>query len=283
MTQSPLLAIDSVDGIVTPLDMRTIAVAVLVLGLTACGSGARPAVRFAPANTDPRQVRRDLPLTAAERAALTPANLQALTQDQVNQIYARLTAGPIPDGAYRGDLFFPRDANGRARLREMAGPLPPGLAHLATLRVERLARALWRGKVFYRSQGIVRNRIEDLAILKPLLRERETIPRLSVDGRTTWLLFPARIACEPSAFDPPQKSVIVDYSKSENIEGYRDIPDRLAGANGLKIRDEVRIVRPGFYLGRAYFGDRFGLNFTLLDPALDSTAAASAAGSEVCE
>jgi hypothetical protein len=267
------VAIDSHGGNRTPWIMRTMAVALLVCGLTGCRTNALPAIRFAPPDTDPRQVRRDLPLTATERAALTPANLQSLTQDQVNQIYARLSAGPLPDGAYRGDLFFPRGANGRARLRDMAGPLPSGLAHLATLRVERLARALWRGKVFYRAQAVVRNRIEDLAILKPLLRDDETIPKLSADGRTTWLLFPARVACGPSELDPPHRSVILDYSQGKSIEGYREVPDRIAGAEGLKIRDEIRLIRRGFYLGRVYFGDRFGLNFTLLQPEGGSTAA----------
>jgi hypothetical protein len=252
-----------------------IVLAVLLFGLTACRTVAAPAIRFAPENTDPSQVRRDIPLTANERAALTPKNLQSLTQDQVNQIYARLTPGPIPDGPYDGDLFFPRDANHRARLRDVM-VLPSAIAHLATLPVERLARALWRGKVFYRSQGILRNRIEDLAVLKPLLRDDDTIPRLEVDGRTTWLLFPARVACGPSRFDPPHQAIVLDYSQAEGIEGYREIPDKLAGRERLNIRDEIRLVRHGFYLGRVYFGEQFALNFTLLNAAAGSAGAPDA-------
>jgi len=38
------------------------------------------------------------------------------------------------------------------------------------------------------------------------------------------------------------------------------------------ILDEIRLVRPGFYLGRVYFGDRFALNFTLLGAAGASAA-----------
>ena len=113
--------------------MRTV-VAVLLLGFTACRTVAAPAIRFAPESTDPSQVRRDIPLTANERAALTPKNLQSLSQDQVNQIYARLTPGAIPDGPYNGDLFFPRDANHRARLRDVT-VLPSAIAHLATVPV----------------------------------------------------------------------------------------------------------------------------------------------------
>jgi len=35
----------------------------------------------------------------------------------------------------------------------------------------------------------------------------------------------------------------------------------------------VRLIRPGFYLGRAYFRGSFGLNFTLFDPAVAATTA----------
>jgi hypothetical protein len=115
---------------------------------------------------------------------------------------------------------------------------------------------------------ILRNRIEDLLILRPFIEDPETIPKMSFDGQTTWLLFPAIVSCGTSRLDPTRPSTVIDYSRGKEVEGYRDIPDRLAGPERLNIRDEVRIVRRGFYLGRAYFGQRFALNFTLLDPTL---------------
>ena len=54
------------------------------------------------------------------------------------------------------------------------------------------------------------------------------------------------------------KSTVIDYSRGKEVEGYREIPDKLAGPEALNIRDEVRIIRPGFYLGRAYFGRSSG-------------------------
>src|SRR5262249_57874336 len=137
----------------------------------------------------------DYTLTDAERLALTTEAMRHFTQAQVEEIYERLSAGIIPDGPFRGDLFFPRDADGHAHLRDVTGPVPPALAHLSTLRAERLGRMLWKGKVFYRSQGILRNRIEDLAILKPVIKDTSTIQRLTFDGQTTWLLFPAKVSC----------------------------------------------------------------------------------------
>jgi hypothetical protein len=140
---------------------------------------------------------------------------------------------------------------------------------------EQLGRLFWRGKVFFRADGVVRNRIEDLLILRPIIDDAATIPKLTFDGQTTWLLFPARLSCGASRFDTSRRSVVVDYAQTAQIEGYRDVPDRLAGPEALNIYDEVRLVRRGFYLGRSYFGKRFALNFTLLNPA---TGAGTAIG-----
>ena len=243
-------------------------VGALALVAGACAT-ALPPIRFAPPGTDVAELRRDFALTDAERLALTPESVKALSQDQVDQIYLRLSSGEIPDGPFRGDLFFPRDRDGRARIRDLAEPTAlPLLAHIGALRAERLGRMFWRGKAFVRSQMILRNRIEDVIILRPFVDNPETIPKLSFDGQTTWLLFPAVVSCDASRLDPTRPSTVIDYSRGKKVEGYRDIPDRLAGPERLNIRDEVRIVRRGFYLGRAYFGERFALNFTLLDPTI---------------
>jgi hypothetical protein len=253
-----------------------IGVGAILMFAGACRT-ASPPIRFAPPGTDVTRLRNDFALTDFERRALTPDNMRELTQEQVDQIYTRLNAGPIPDGPFRGDLFFPRDRDGRARIRDLADPGPNLVGPVAAMQAEDLGRMFWRGKVFFRSQSIVRNRIEDLVILKPIFTDAETIPKLTFDGQTTWLLFPARLSCGDSRFDPTRRSIVIDYSQTEQIEGYREIPDRLGGKQALNIRDEVRVVRPGFYLGRAYFGPRFGLNFTLLDPAA-VTASGAVAG-----
>jgi len=248
----------------------------------ACRSAAPP-IRFAPVGTDATRLRSEYALTEAERRALTPQAFRSLTQEQVDQIYTRLASGPIPDGPFRGDLFFPRDRNGRARIRDLADPALPLAAHIAALRAERLGRTLWKGKAFFRSQGILRNRIDNLAILKPIIRDSDTIPKLTFDGETTWLLFPAAVSCASSRLDPTRRSTVIDYSRGPTIEGYRLVPDQLAGPEGLNIFDEVRVVRPGLYLGRAYFGQRFALNFTLLDPAVAADAPLSSQIQEDCD
>ena len=66
--------------------------------------------------------------------------------------------------------------------------------------------------------------------------------------------------------------MIIDYAYTDDIKGYMERPDSLAGRRGIAIRDEIRMVRPGFYLGRAYANRAFLLNFTLYDAAIASRA-----------
>jgi hypothetical protein len=123
---------------------------------------------------------------------------------------------------------------------------------------------LWKGKVFYREDRLLRNRVEDLTLLAPLTGGTvEGIEKLSVNGRDTFLLFPARLYCGQSLLDGRRESIIIDYAFSDELPGYRESPDALGGRNGFRIRDEIRMVRPGFYLGRAYLNRIFALNFTL--------------------
>lgn len=229
-----------------------------------------PAIAFAPyqdgyqTKPDFARLEHELSLTPVQRVTITPASLTALDQEQVNQLYARLTAGPIPDGPFRGDLFFPKGMSGDVRLAEIVGGLKGLGLEIGTLKAEGLGRALWKGKVFYRDQRVLRNRIDDLAVLKPLIgSDTDKIQRLTFEGQKTWLLFPAKLYCGQSLLDGRRESIIIDYAFSDDLEGYRENPDFLASRRGLSIRDEIRMVRPGFYLGRAYMKGVFLLNFTL--------------------
>jgi hypothetical protein len=244
-------------------------VAVTLLAALALAPGCHhhlPPIRFAPRGTDGDQLRNSYALSDAERNSLSPDVLRQLDQAQVDQIYQRLSPGPIPDGAFAGDLFFPRGVNRRVRIRDVAPSLPAKLSALAAMPFEDLGRLLWKGKVFFKSDGILRNRIDDLLLLKPLIPDSSSIPKATFDGQTTWLLFPAQVSCGTSMLEPSRHAIVIDYSKGPQIQGYREIPDGLAGPTALDIRDEIRVVKPGLYLGRAYFRGRFGLNFTLVKP-----------------
>ena len=86
---------------------------------------------------------------------------------------------------------------------------------------------------------------------------------MSVGGKDQWLLFPAKLYCGQSLLDGRRESIIIDYAFTDELPGYRRMPDLLAGRNGFAIRDEIRMVYPGFYLGRAYLDRAFVVNFVL--------------------
>jgi hypothetical protein len=260
-----------------PRPRRTLlyaALAIVLIGLAVVWwtRSRVPDIRFAADGMDFARLEHEMPLSIDEREALTPEMLAGFSQEQVDQIYGRLAAGPIPEGAYDGDLFFPRGTDGDTRLSEIVGGHLKGrLASLGVRRTESLGRALWKGKVFYKQERLLRNRMEDTQLLAPLTGgNTQGIEKITVNGRDAFLLFPARLYCGQSLLDGRRESVIIDYAFTDELPGYREQPDFLAGRNGLRVRDEIRMVRPGFYLGRAYLNRIFGLNFTLYNAEAES-------------
>ena len=126
------------------------------------------------------------------------ARLLALGRAELDALFARSEAGPVPDGEYRGTLIAPLSP---AFLRG-AGALAGGLA--------------WRGKVFDAKAGRVVNRVLPFGLRAVAAEVRRGPSRL--DGR---------------------ECIVLDYSRSSLV------------ARG--VRDELRLVRPGLYLGRAHW------------------------------
>ena len=269
----------------------------------------RPDIPFAPlvdaTLTDPdnptkvfrvdmARVEQDFPLSRAQLAGLTPANVLSLNQEEVDQLYGRLTAGPIPDGPYPGDLFFARGDSLRPRLEEILGGIPGRIAAEKIDVAEGAGRALWKGKMFYRDDRVLRNFVEDFRALSGLIDDPDALQKATVPREgmlkhilpTTdvWLLFPAKLYCGQSLLDGRRESVIIDYAYNDELPGYQEHPDVLVGRNGLNIRDEIRMIRPGFYLGRAYANKIFLLNFILYNAEVaDAGLDGYARGEEVAE
>jgi len=237
--------------------------------LFGCDSPKAPELKFATygedyaSKMDFAQVEYKYPLTPADLAKITPANLAAFDQEQLDQIYARLTAGPIPDGAFDGTILLPRGSSGKFRVAEIAGGFTEFALQLKGLKVQEFGEALWKGKVFFRDERVLRNRIQDLDVLKKVGLVEGEPSKISVNGKEAWLLFPAKLYCGQSLLDARRESVIIDYFFTDQIKGYQEKPDFLAGRRGMRIRDEIRMVRPGLYLGRAYTDKAFLLNFVL--------------------
>lgn len=246
----------------------------VAMALVLAGCDKKPDVRFAPydkayaGKPDFAEIEREYPITPKQLDSLTPENLATLPQEQVDQIYARLSAGVVPDGAYEG-TFFLSEGGGLRRLSEVMGGLKGVAINIKLNKLEHLGQALWKGKVFFKEQGILRNMIRDREYLQLVIDgDPDALPTTNVNGVQTWLLFPAKVYCGQSLLDSRRESIVIDYAFSDDIEGYREKPDFLAGRRGLKVRDEIRMIRPGFYLGRAYMDRVFVLNFTLYNKAV---------------
>lgn len=140
--------------------------------------------------------------------AMTTADLKKLSPSELDELYQRSSIGEIPDGKGKGTVLF-------------LTSLPTG--NLFSTLVRLLA---WQGKVFYRDQGFLLNRVSLLSI---------QMIKASVYRGESWLT--------------EGEATILDYSKTSFV--------------AQKIRDEIREVADGMYLGQAYWGRTRVLCFSL--------------------
>ncbi|HET8549108.1 MAG TPA: hypothetical protein VFL57_13920 [Bryobacteraceae bacterium] len=227
-----------------------------------------PDLTFAPyqenyaSKVDLARVDAEYPIERAKLQRITLDSLADFDQEQLDQLYAHLTAGPIPDGQYRGAILLQKGSSGKYRASEIVGGLKGVGFDIAGDKLTALGEALWKGKVFYRDQRLLRNKMENLDLLTKFFPARkDDIEQLKAQQNREF--FPAKLYCGQSLLDGRRESVIIDYAFTDELPGYREVPDALGGRDGLLIRDEIRMIRPGLYLGRAYMNGIFGLNFAL--------------------
>jgi hypothetical protein len=219
------------------------------------------------------RLEQEQPLNRGHLLELSPENLEKMSQEEVDQVYARLTAGPIPDGPYEGTFFFAQ-GGGLPRIGEQLGGLSGQGVGLKLQLLELVGQKIWKGKVFYRQERVLRNMIDKRATVNAFLATQKVdaahLRSIDFKGNQAYLLFPARLYCGQSLLDGRRESVIIDYAFTDEIPGYEPAVDALGGREGTQIRDEIRMVRPGFYLGRAYLSRVFALNFTLRNAEVEN-------------
>jgi hypothetical protein len=118
----------------------------------------------------------------------------------------------------------------------VAGPIPDGAAKgtaiiaPGTAFSPAIAQAInffaWQGKTFDGPHGVLRNRISVLGLNAIV----------------------AEVYKGPSWYDQ-KECIILDYSKTSTVAGW--------------IRDEMRQLEPGTYLGKVYGGEKALINFAL--------------------
>ena len=140
--------------------------------------------------------------------AVTLTDLTTMSQMELDDLFRQTRAGEIPDGDALGTVIV-------APGSEIEGPTLLFARWLA-----------WQGKVFYRAQGYLLNKV----------------------GPLGFHLIKAKVYVAPSLFDS-QPAIILDYSKTSLL--------------AHKVRDEIREVSPGTFLGIVYYGEQKTINFVL--------------------
>lgn len=246
----------------------------------------------APARQKPDQalLQNRYPLTTAMRNALTAEDFKNMTQEEIDQVYIRLTSGPIVPANYQGSVIVRGELAKRAKealLKDYRGIRLLEKVCGQNV-VECLGEIGWKGKRIYPQDPAtgeyqLRNAISKklaMAVKTALLPLRDQIDPENWLTRTTgvffgetkFMLFPAHVYCGQSLMDHRRESIIIDYSWGSDFKPYIKGIDNLAGREFLDVRDEVRMVRPGLYLGRAYMMKIFALNFTLTNPDAEKAA-----------
>jgi hypothetical protein len=264
-----------------------VAVLVVIAGVVWLIRRMPPSIPFGPygnggyaSKMDFARVEKKYPLSPRYLAKLTPDNIGSFNQEQIDQIYARITPGPIPDGEYDMRIFPYKGESGKPRLAEIVGGLKGVGVDAEVHLFELLVNAVWEGKEFHRAERIAWTKIRGASILLPFLDEffgaQRTVEQRRVLAASK-LRFPAKIYCGQSLLDSRRESIVIDYNFGDEIPGYVNVPDGLLGRGtcneadpnltpscigGLMVRDEMRTVRPGFYLGRVHVTNVFVMNFT---------------------
>ena len=204
-----------------------------------------------------------VPIPPTVLRELKTDDLLKMNQEQLDQLYARLHSGPVPSGVYDGKIVLANDG---------------GLKRLAALAVEmklqggvdfgtKVLDFFVAGKNFYKRQGIVRNRIEHARWLSfpiaPFGVRWDEVPMSTIGNSTAHELFPAKYYCGQSLLDSRRESIVIDYAYNDDIAGYQPKLDYLMNRSGALIRDEMRMIRPGFYLARMYANRVFLMNYVL--------------------
>ena len=139
---------------------------------------------------------------------LTRPQLLKMSPEQLDELFGKSEAGPVPDGEATGTAMA---CSGTWIAKIIAW----------------LARwFLWQGKVFDAKEGCLKNRITIFSLL----------------------LIKAKVYPGPSWFDK-KDCIVIDYSKTSWVASM--------------VRDEIRLVAPGLYLGKVFLWGKPSIHFSV--------------------
>ena len=136
------------------------------------------------------------------------AQLLAMTQTELDDLFRASPPGDIPDGSAKGTAI-----------------IAPGTRY--SLHIAEIINLFgWQGKVFDAEKGLLKNKVLPFGI-------EAVVAKVYKDK--SWL--------------DDQECIVLDYSQTSLLAHY--------------IRDEIRLIGPGFYLGKVYWGKDRLIDFCL--------------------
>lgn len=179
----------------------------------------------------------------------TPQSLSKLSQEQLDRLYARAQAGPIPEGRYKETVLI---------------SLTKGDGH----RLSILSSSGENSK--FKKQSTFEKLAKNLAFAYKVFPEnsRKVFYNINSSGRRK---YPGKLYCGQSKLDSRRESIILDYQYADDIT-YGPLPyeksrDWFTTRHTAGLRSEMRMIHPGLYLGRTYARDFFIANFILSGPS----------------
>ncbi len=136
------------------------------------------------------------------------ADLMKMSQGELDDLFSRHDAGPIPNG----------EADGTAIIA-------PGTEYSPTI-ASVINHFFWQGKVFDAASGVLKNRILPLG----------------------WNAIVAKVY-EGASWLDGKPCVVLDYSHTSLVAHW--------------VRDEIRLIEPGLYLGKVYWDKARLIDFAL--------------------
>jgi hypothetical protein len=153
-----------------------------------------------------------------QQTGLVADDLLKMSQAELDDLFRRSPAGPIPSGPVDGTVLF-----------DPGHPMAEVAAKVAHL-------LFWKGKIFDPAAGELRNEILPSGV-----------PAIA-----------AKVYPAPSWFDG-KDCIVLDYSKTSLVAHW--------------IRDEIRLVAPGLYLGLVFWDKQRILGFALATPSKGAVTA----------
>lgn len=222
--------------------------------VSASGANSR-AIDFA-------ELERKFPIEKQALENLRIDDLRKLSQEQLAQLYARLKTVEMPSGAYRGQVL-------------QISALPQ-VGSLQARFIRLTANSLWSGKIFEQSglDQVARSLVPATLTQKALMKAAA----LSALGRVADFssakqyvlanknylgILPSKVFLGQSLVDSRRESIVLDFAVADRLDGFNGSFDSVSLPTALEMRDELREIRPGVYLGRAYIHQIFALSFLL--------------------